>query len=257
MHSQPARRTHGFTLIELLVVISIISLLIAILLPSLSKARTAARNMGCLANKRQIGLAQGIYQTSSNGFMMPGTSVTKPGGTSPQYKIYWYGFLEDAVGGEAWRSHATFWDRITLPIWFCPEGQDNAYNSASTGKSVPSYYGGSLYKVNEWFFKANQMTPAGGDTLSYRETDIRVPSLAMATIEHNTKAGFQVRPYSFDPVNGPWTYAAYTGHNNAGNALYFDGHAQTNPNRLDTPIYRAQTPSFEIGYKANWRRWAW
>lgn len=51
----------AFTLVEVLVVIAIIAILISILLPALAKARLLARQVKCLSNQRQIGLALQMY----------------------------------------------------------------------------------------------------------------------------------------------------------------------------------------------------
>ena len=51
----------AFSLVELLTVISIIALLIAILMPSLRKAREQARSVACLANLSELGRGTAAY----------------------------------------------------------------------------------------------------------------------------------------------------------------------------------------------------
>jgi prepilin-type N-terminal cleavage/methylation domain-containing protein/prepilin-type processing-associated H-X9-DG protein len=54
-------RPRGFTLIELLVVMSIISLLMSILMPSLSRARNAGKRVVCGSNLRQFCFCWHLY----------------------------------------------------------------------------------------------------------------------------------------------------------------------------------------------------
>jgi len=55
------RRQGGFTLIALLVVIAIIAILAAILFPVFAQAKASAKRTACLANLRQIGIANELY----------------------------------------------------------------------------------------------------------------------------------------------------------------------------------------------------
>ena len=82
------RKKHGFTLIELLVVVAIIALLIAILLPTLARARESARRAICSSNLRQIVLGMISYAPGNRDvfphvFVVPGDGYTFIASCSP------------------------------------------------------------------------------------------------------------------------------------------------------------------------------
>ena len=60
------RKIKGFTLIELLVVVAIIAVLLALLLPALSRVREQTKTLKCVANLKQIGIAFFQYATENN-----------------------------------------------------------------------------------------------------------------------------------------------------------------------------------------------
>lgn len=94
----------AFTLIELLVVIAIISMLVAILLPSLVKAKELAKRTVCANNQHGILMAANIYANDYNGLVAAGTGPNWPPFfiqvQSPIYRMtlaaYFYGgYLDD------------------------------------------------------------------------------------------------------------------------------------------------------------------
>jgi prepilin-type N-terminal cleavage/methylation domain-containing protein len=85
----------GFTLIELMVVVAIIAVLVAILLPSLGKARETAKRTQCSSNLRSIGMAGCVY-LSENNFRFPNSSPVGSGNSSDW--IAWQAARIDQIG---------------------------------------------------------------------------------------------------------------------------------------------------------------
>lgn len=86
-----------FTLIELLVVIAIIAILASMLLPALSNAREAGKQITCISNLKQISSGINMYVNDYNGWMPP---VDWCYGQITYLKPY-LGFNPDQIDGTA------------------------------------------------------------------------------------------------------------------------------------------------------------
>ncbi len=80
------RSAAAFTLIELLIVVSVITLLIGLLLPALSRARQSASKAQCLSNIRQLETAQVAYASGNEDLILAAGDGTAQGS--------WMGALE-------------------------------------------------------------------------------------------------------------------------------------------------------------------
>src|SRR5204863_7120182 len=91
-------RNISFTLIELLVVIAIISILAALLLPSLQRARELARQDACMVHMKQVAVGL-LMLADDNGGWLDGDNGTP--GTGHLGTDYWYNVVGPYIGGNS------------------------------------------------------------------------------------------------------------------------------------------------------------
>ncbi|MCE5341594.1 MAG: type II secretion system GspH family protein [Planctomycetaceae bacterium] len=187
------KKIKGFTLVELLVVISIIAVLLAVLMPSLRKAKEQANFVICKNNLRQIGLAGTMYlQANNNAFPHPLVCVytwktfDPPYGTSHPFECRWHdaGVTPDGP----------FWPYLkTKGITHCPSfaiiararGQNHPKHSTSLNIPIEPTF---TYSMNGFLSNGDAHEDLSSRDLPYRMpklTNVKRPADVMFLTEEN------------------------------------------------------------------------
>jgi prepilin-type processing-associated H-X9-DG protein/prepilin-type N-terminal cleavage/methylation domain-containing protein len=182
----------GFTLVELLVVIGIVSLLVAILLPALNRARQMADGVKCASNLRQIAVGWLMYANGNNGTACPGRPPRLPApatnvysvGNGDQFRPRWFVTLgaESGVFAYATPSPDPADDNtknVDNPVFLCPTEPERTNNRNYT------------YGYNHQFLgNARQRAAAGGFiNFPVKISRIRASDTVMAADAMGTAAG--------------------------------------------------------------------
>ncbi len=115
----PAR---AFTLIELLVVIAIIAILAAILFPVFAQAREKARQITCVSNLKQIGLATLAYSQDYDETYPMQVYTNPPGNRNISWREAVMPYVKNGTGQRSTVAGSQYLDptRAIGGMWSCP-----------------------------------------------------------------------------------------------------------------------------------------
>jgi prepilin-type N-terminal cleavage/methylation domain-containing protein/prepilin-type processing-associated H-X9-DG protein len=142
-------RRNAFTLIELLVVIAIIAILMAILMPTLSRAREQGKRGACLNNVKQLALSWNVYADDFDGRIVNantgdgGPIKNPPKTTRRDCWVYW----TDPSSGtseeqrlQGVRNGALYPYCPNVKLYKCPTGVRGEVETYSIPDSMNGYY---------------------------------------------------------------------------------------------------------------------
>ena len=211
-------RQAAFTLVELLVVIGIIALLIAILMPSLSRARQQSQRIACMSNMRQLGMATMQYTTENKGWFPRAAG----GGSAFDDWIYWESAR--ATTRDEGRLVKYLGTRFVEAHYICPSDNLNGHLTYPYSYTMNEFMGGVVAANNgdlHGRIKVTQVKRSAEKIMFIDESSQTIDDGCWAPQRYNTSSYKNLLSNRHDKKSEDKTDP----NAGSGNALFCDGHA--------------------------------